>query len=344
MRSITTPRVGLGYRPGSAALLSAALAALGALLVLASLMLGYVDIAPVDVLRGAFGLADEGTNTIVQDLRLPRTLLALLVGAALGASGAVLQGLLLNPLAEPGVIGISASAGLGAVVVLYFGLTAVAPLALPIGGMLGAAAATAVLYLLAARHASTLTLILAGVAIGGLALALTSLAMNLSPNPWAVSEIVFWLLGSLRDRTFAEVTLAGPFILAGLAILLTSGRALEALALGEDAARSLGVSLARARAQAIIGTSLAVGASVAVAGAVGFVGLVVPHLLRPMVGYAPSRLILPSAIGGAALVLAADILVRLIAVGPELQLGVVTSLVGAPFFFYLILSMRGRLA
>ena len=323
--------------------LTLALTALIWLLVLVSLLTGYVDIGPWDVVRGALGLADEGTNTIVQELRLPRTLLALLIGAALGASGAVLQGLLLNPLAEPGVIGISSSASLGAVIVLYFGLTTLSPLALPIAGMLGAAAATALLYVLAARNASTLTLILAGVAIGGLAIALTSLAMNLSPNPWAVAEIVFWLLGSLRDRTFAEVTLAGPFIVAGLTLLLTAGRALEALTLGEDAARSLGVSLVGTRLRAIVGTSLAVGASVSVAGAVGFVGLVVPHLLRPLVGYAPSRLILPSALGGAALLLAADTLVRLIAVGPELQLGVVTSLIGAPFFFYLILQMRGRL-
>ena len=333
-----------GHRPHDAALLSAGLAGLALVLTLVSLRLGYVDIATVDVVRGAFGLADEGTNTIVQELRLPRTLLALLIGAALGAAGAVLQGLLLNPLAEPGVVGISASAGLGAVVVLYFGLVDLSAYALPVGGMVGAATATLVLYLLAARDAGTLTLILAGVAIGGLAIALTSLAMNLSPNPWAVNEIIFWLLGSLRDRTFTEVGLAAPFIIAGLVLLFTAGRALEALSLGEEAARTLGVSLARTRAQAIVGTSLAVGASVAVAGTIGFVGLVVPHLLRPLVGFAPSRLILPSALGGAALILAADILVRLIAVGPELQLGVVTSLIGAPFFFYLILKLRGRLA
>ena len=333
-----------GHRPHDAALLSAGLAGLALVLTLVSLRLGYVDIATVDVVRGAFGLADAGTNTIVQELRLPRTLLALLIGAALGAAGAVLQGLLLNPLAEPGVVGISASAGLGAVVVLYFGLVDLSAYALPVGGMVGAATATLVLYLLAARDAGTLTLILAGVAIGGLAIALTSLAMNLSPNPWAVNEIIFWLLGSLRDRTFTEVGLAAPFIIAGLVLLFTAGRALEALSLGEEAARTLGVSLARTRAQAIVGTSLAVGASVAVAGTIGFVGLVVPHLLRPLVGFAPSRLILPSALGGAALILAADILVRLIAVGPELQLGVVTSLIGAPFFFYLILKLRGRLS
>lgn len=329
------------HRPTLA--LAAALAALCVALALASLSIGYVPLSPAQVLRGLAGLADEATVTIVRELRLPRTLLALMVGAALGASGATLQGLLLNPLAEPGVVGVSASAGLGAVVVLYFGLMDLSPYALPAAGMAGAGLATAALLALAARGASTLTLILAGVAIGGLAISLTSLAMNLSPNPWAVSEIVFWLLGSLRDRTFAEVALAGPFIAAGLALLLGSGRALEALTLGEDAARSLGVPLGRARAQAILGVSLAVGAAVSVAGAIGFVGLVVPHLLRPLVGHAPARLIGPSALGGAALILAADMLVRLIAVGPELQLGVVTSLAGAPFFFWLVWRMRGRL-
>ena len=178
--------------------------------------------------------------------------------------------------------------------------------------------------------------------MGGLAISLTSLAMNLSPNPWAVNEMIFWLLGSIKDRTFQEVALAAPFIAVGLVLLLSSGRALEALALGEDTAQSLGVSLTMARAQNILGVSFSVGASVAVAGSVGFVGLVVPHLSRPFVRHAPARLIAPSALGGAALVLAADIFVRAIAVGPELQLGVVTSLIGAPFFFWLILQMQGR--
>lgn len=322
--------------------LSLALGALCLALGLVSLSTGYVDLGPGWVAWGLLGLGDEGTVMIVQELRAPRAILALMIGAGLGASGAALQGLLLNPLAEPGVVGISASASLGAVVVLYFGWMGISAYALPGAAMLGAALATTVLYALAARGASTLTLILAGVAVGGLAISLTSLAMNLSPNPWAVSEIVFWLLGSVRDRTFDEVGLAAPFVALGLGLLLTSGRALEALSLGEEAAASLGVSLGRARAQVVAGVSLSVGATVAVAGSVGFVGLVVPHLLRPLVGHAPARLLGPSALGGAALVLAADILVRAIAIGPELQLGVVTSLIGAPFFFWLILSMKGR--
>lgn len=326
----------------SAVPLSLALGALCAGLLILSLTLGYVEISPAQVIAGLFGRADPQIVTIVQELRLPRAALALMIGASLGLSGAALQGLFLNPLAEPGVIGVSSAAALGAVVMIYTGLAAVLPWALPAGGLGGAMAATLVLWLLAARGAGRLTLLLVGVAIGGLSISLISLTMNLSPNPWAISEIAFWLMGSLKDRTLADLGLAAPFVAAGSVLLALSGRGLEALTLGEDAARSLGVSLNRVRAQIVIGVSLCVGAGVAVAGTVGFVGLVVPHLLRPLVGHAPSRLLLPSALGGAALLLAADILVRLIAVGPELQLGIVTSLIGTPFFFALIFRLRDQ--
>ncbi|WP_346327362.1 iron ABC transporter permease [Iodidimonas sp. SYSU 1G8] len=305
-----------------------------------SLRFGYVPLPASDVLAGLLGSADEKIVTIIRDLRLPRTILALLIGAATGLAGAVLQSLLRNPLAEPSVVGITGGASLGAVIALYFGLSAVFPFALPLSALTGAAIATIVLYLVAARDSSTLTLILVGMAIGGISLSLISLAMNLSPNPWAVSEIIFWLLGSVRDRSFADVTLAAPFIVTGIAVLLTLGKPLDALSLGEEAAQSLGMDLTRVRVLAIVGTSLAVGASVAVAGTIGFVGLVVPHLLRPLVGQMPSRLLLPSALGGAALLAAADVVVRLITVGPELHLGIVTSLIGAPFFLYLILKTR----
>lgn len=309
-------------------------------LMLASLRIGYVVIPTNDLVAGAFGLADERTVTIVQQLRMPRMLLAVLLGASLGGAGAMLQGILHNPLAEPGTLGITGAASLGAVIAIYFGLMAIHPLLLPLCAMAGGAAATALLLVAARRRASTLTLILTGVGIGGVSVALTSLAMNLSPNPWAVSEIAMWLLGSVRDRTFAEVWLAAPFILVGMAMLLAAAPALNSLSLGEEAARSLGLDVQRTRWLAITGTSLAVGAGVAVAGSVGFVGLMVPHLLRPLVDHVPSRLVLPSMLGGAALVLAADILIRLIAVGPELQLGVLTSLIGTPFFLYLVHHLR----
>lgn len=310
------------------------------LLVLASLHLGAAPLGSADILVALMGQGDPRMVTIIQEIRLPRALLGILVGGALGLSGAALQGLLRNPLADPGIIGTSASAGLGAVVALYFGWALVFPWALPLSAMLCAAGGTVLLLAVAGRDAGTLTLILTGIAISSLAVALTSLAMNLSPNPFALSEIVLWLLGSLKDRSLDDVVLAAPFVLGGGLLMVAAGRGLDALTLGEDAAASLGVSLPRLRLQVVVGGALAVGAVVAAAGAVGFVGLVVPHLLRPWVRHRPAALLLPSALGGAVLVLAADLAVRLIPARSELMLGVLTSLVGAPFFLTLILKMR----
>ncbi|MEO0465548.1 MAG: iron ABC transporter permease [Pseudomonadota bacterium] len=281
----------------------------------------------------------DTASLILREIRLPRMILAVLVGATLGLSGAAMQGFLRNPLAEPGVIGVSAAAAFGAVVALYTGLSAVFALALPVAAISGALLAVIVLQLLAGRQ-STLTLILAGVAISSLFGALTSLALNLSPNPFAAFEVMFWMLGSLTDRSLMHVQLAAPFILAGWLILAFSARSLDALSLGEEAAASLGVNISRSRSLVVFGTALCVGAAVAVSGVIGFVGLVVPHLLRPLVGHKPSRLLLSSALGGAAIVLFADILVRLITPGTELKLGVVTALLGAPFFLYLVLYAR----
>ncbi|MEQ8504220.1 MAG: iron chelate uptake ABC transporter family permease subunit [Rhodospirillales bacterium] len=279
---------------------------------------------------------------ILRELRLPRALLALAIGGALGMAGAALQGLLRNPLAEPGLIGVSGSAALGAVITFYSGLSVTFALALPVGGIIGAGLSVVVLYALAGRDPSILTLILAGVAINALAGALTTLALNLSPNPYAAFEVFFWLLGSLADRSLDHVALAGPFILAGMGLLATTGRGLDALTLGEDVAVSLGIGLRGLQARIIIGTALAVGASVAVAGVIGFVGLVVPHLLRPFVSHRPGRLLFASALGGACLTLAADTAVRFAKDGPELQLGVLTALIGAPFFLLLVLRTRGE--
>ena len=306
-----------------------------------SLAVGPSGVSLTTAVSDLWNHHDTTAVVILADIRLPRALLGLLTGATLGLSGAALQGLLRNPLAEPGVIGISASAALGAVLVFYTGLAAAADWALPAGGMIGAALAVAGLYALSGRQAGTLTLILAGIAIGALANAVISLALSLSPNPFALSEIVFWLLGSLADRSLGQVALTAPFMLAGWMLLLPTGRGLEALALGEDTARSLGVNLERLRLQVIAGTALCVGASVAVCGAIGFVGLVVPHLLRPLVGHNPGRLLTASALGGAVLTLAADIVVRILPTGgQELKLGVVTALIGAPFFLALVLRSR----
>jgi iron complex transport system permease protein len=278
---------------------------------------------------------------VMQEIRLPRALLGLMTGAALGLSGAAMQGYLRNPLAEPGLIGVSASAALGAVLALQSGLAGLFALALPLSALAGAGVAVLLILGLAGPRGGALALILAGVAISALAAALTSLVLNLSPNPFAAMEIVYWMMGSLADRSMDHVWLAAPFMLLGLVMLLSLGRSIDALTLGEDAAASMGVNLARLRLVLIGGTALAVGASVSVAGSIGFVGLVVPHVLRPLVGAQPSRLLPASALGGAAVVLAADIAVRLIAPDQDLKLGVLTALIGAPFFLHLIWRLRG---
>ncbi|MEM9234240.1 MAG: iron ABC transporter permease [Pseudomonadota bacterium] len=306
---------------------------------IASLMMGPAA-AGLGALFGSLTGGDADTAVLImREIRLPRALLAILVGGSLGLAGAALQGFLRNPLAEPGVIGVSGAASLGAVIALYFGLSTVFGLALPLMAIVGALIAAAILHVLAGRQ-SVLTLILAGVALSSLTGALTALALNLSPNPFAAFEIIFWMLGSLSDRSMTHVHLAAPFILAGWVMLLLVAPSLDALSLGEDTATSMGVNLSRTRIAVIGGTALCVGAATAVSGVIGFVGLVVPHLLRSFVGHKPSRLLPVSALGGALVLLIADILVRLITPGTELKLGVVTALVGAPFFLWLVLKSR----
>jgi iron complex transport system permease protein len=251
-----------------------------------------------------------------------------------------LQGVLRNPLADPGLIGVSASAALGAVLAIQTGVAAAAWVGLPAMALAGAALGVGLVLLLAGPRGGSLTLILAGIAVSALAGALTSLVLNLSPNPFAASEIVFWMMGSLADRSMDHLWLALPPVAAGAAVLLRLAPALDALTLGEDAAASLGVRLGRLRLGVVAGTALVVGGTTAVAGAIGFVGLVVPHLLRPLVGARPGRLLLASALGGAALVLAADLAVRVVLPGRDLKLGVLTALVGAPVFLHLIWRSR----
>lgn len=321
-------------------LLLALLALAMAALFVVSVAIGY---APFDM---AVALGDllAGRATlpalILADLRLPRALMGVLTGFTLGLAGAALQGLLRNPLAEPGVIGVSSAAAFGAVLVFYSGLAGAFTLALPLGGIAGALVATVLLYALVGRGAGTTTLVLAGVAISAFAGALTALALNLSPNPYAVVEITFWLMGSLTDRSMDHVLLALPLMAVGWALLLSSARALDGLSLGDDTATSMGFDLKRLRLKLVTGTALSVGAAVAVTGAIGFIGLVVPHVLRPLVGHRPGRLLLASGFGGAVLLLLADIAVRLIAIQPELKLGVLTAVVGAPFLFSLIYRLR----
>ncbi len=322
----------------------AVLAVLLVVLFFASLFTGRVWLPPGELLGSGTGSGAEIAQTelarlILVELRLPRALLGLLVGASLGLCGAVLQGLTRNPLAEPGLLGISSGAALGAVIAIYTGLALRVPLATPLLGLTGAFL-TSLLTLALGRGGGMLVLILAGSSISGVMLAGTALALNLAPNPYAAYEISQWLLGSLADKSWDQLALAGPFMVLGCALLFGTGRALDALALGELQARSLGIDLPRLRLRIIAGTALAVGAATSITGAIGFIGLVAPHLVRHLVGYEPRRVLIPATLCGGAVLLAADIGTRLLPLDQELKLGVVTGLVGAPFFIALVLRLK----
>ena len=322
-------------RPVLLALLLALLAAL-----LLSLLAGKVWVPP-SVLFAPLA-ADDPRGLIILELRLPRTLLAALIGAGLGLSGAVMQGYLRNPLADPGLFGVSASAALGAVLSFYLGAAAMV-WALPVLALAGAGVAMALLVLLVGRSGSLLLFTLAGVIISTLAGALTALAISLAPTPFATAQIITWLMGALTDRSWQDVKLALPLIALGSLILAMTARPLDALTLGDVAARSMGVDTQRLQRLVVLGVGLCVGASVATAGVIGFVGLIVPHLVRPLAGHRPSAVLLPSALAGALLLLLADSLVRVALLESELRLGIAMSLLGAPFFLWLMFRLRRRL-
>jgi len=310
------------------------------LLFILSLGVGPAELGFRESFHGLFADGGEAAAIIMREIRLPRALLGLMIGFTLGLSGAVLQGFLRNPLAEPGIIGVSSTAAFGAVLVFYSGLAGNALYALPAGALLGALIAVIALLALSARGGSTLTLILAGVALSSLSGALTSLVLNLSPNPFAAYEIIFWLLGALKDRSMDHVWIAAPLMVIGWLLIAASARAIDALSLGEEAAASMGIHMPRARLLIVAGVALGVGAATAVAGTIGFIGLVVPHLIRPLTNRMPSALLLPSALGGAALLLASDVAVRVILPAGELNVGVLTALIGAPFFLWLVARAR----
>ncbi len=320
-----------------------ALVVLVLLLALVSLGTGPVRLSPLTVIDALFGGGSDVQQVIVQEIRLPRTILGFAIGAILGLSGAALQGLLRNPLASPSLFGAPQSAAFGAVLVIAFGLADVRSYALPVAAILAAFASVFVLLAIAGRNAGLLILILAGLAISSLAGAATALVMNLSGNPFIVLEIAFWLLGSLEDRSFRHVALALPFIVAGAILLWSQRNAFRALSLGEETAQSLGVNVGRLRLAVILGTAFGVGGAVAVTGTIGFIGLVAPHLMRPLIGHDPARLLVPSALTGAALLLAADIAVRIIPSSSDIKVGVLTSIIGVPFFLYLIMRERRAL-
>lgn len=302
---------------------------------LLSLTAGKVWIAPTD------WFSDTANGWIIAELRLPRAILGLSIGAVLGLSGAVLQGYLRNPLADPTVVGVSSSAALGGVTAIFLGLT-VYPLGLFVCAMIGAALAMLLLAAMAGRSGGPLGFILAGMVLSTLAGSLTAFLISIAPNPFAASEIIAWLMGALTDRGMDDVIHALPFMAVGGAILLGTGPALDALTLGEDGARSLGFNAARERWMIVAGVGLAVGASVAVSGVVGFVGLIVPHFIRSLIGERPSSILFPSALGGAILTLTADSLVRLTPGAAEVRLGIAMAVLGAPFFFLLLTRIRSR--
>src|ERR1700730_14008985 len=304
-----------------------------------SLLAGRVWLPVGEVWQGLWSPDANLAATIITQLRLPRAILALAVGAALGLSGAVLQGLTRNPLAEPGLLGVSAGAALGAVIAIYFGLATHFATAAPLLGLLGALLASLLTFALGSGG-GTITLVLAGAAVSALAAAGISLALNLAPNPYAAYEIMTWLMGSLADRSWAQVFLVTPFILLGCMMLLFTARGIDALTLGEAQAQSLGVDLRRLYILAVSGTALAVGASTAVTGVVGFIGPFAPHWVPPWMGHQPSRILLPAALSGALLLLFADVATRLIHIGTEMKLGVLASLIGTPVFFCLVVRLR----
>jgi iron complex transport system permease protein len=321
-----------------------ALAALVALLFITSLAVGPVKLSLADVLAAFTGPAASPSRIIVMEIRLPRAILALAIGCILGLSGASMQGLLRNPLSAPSLFGAPQSAAFAAVATISLGLNDTLSWGLPVAAITGAFLSVFLLIAVAGRDASLLLLILAGLAVSSLAGAGTALAMNLAANPFAALEIAFWLLGSLEDRSMRHVTLALPFILPAGLLLYSQRGAFRALSLGEEAAESLGVNVEALRLSVIIGVALGVGASVAVAGSIAFIGLVAPHLMRPLVNHDPARLLLPAGLAGSALLLAADIAVRIIPASSDIKVGVLTSIIGVPFFLYLILRQRKSLA
>jgi iron complex transport system permease protein len=310
------------------------------LALLAACFLGSTPMSLARVLAAIAGQSSVADSIVILQIRLPRAIAAFSVGAALGVSGAALQGLLRNPLAEPGVLGVTATASLSATFALYYGLAATSPFLLPVYAIVGALAATALLAAAATRIKSVVTLILIGVGLSSFSAALMSLLLNLAPNPFSLADMMNWLLGSVANRSFEDLQTSLPFIAAGLAILFATRRGLSVLTLGEEAASGVGLDLNRQRIAVVLGAGLATGAAVALAGAIGFVGIVAPHIVRPFVDHDPARSLLPSALLAGIILVLADIAVRLLPTTTELKLGVVAALIGAPAFIWIAMQRR----
>lgn len=292
------------------------------------------------IVMALLGEGEVGDRIVVWTIRIPRALAAFLVGASLGVSGAALQGLLRNPLAEPGVLGVSAFGSVAGIASISFGIVTISPIVLPLAVIAGALMATALVAFAAIWTRSVVTLILIGVGASSFAGAVTSLLVNFAPNPFSLTEMMNWVLGSVANRSLDDIGLVLPFMWIGFAILLLTSRGLSALNLGEEAAHSVGLNLLRQRILTVSGAGIATGASVALAGAIGFVGIVAPHLVRPFVGYDPSRTLIPSALLGGSMLVLADIAIRLLPSTNELKLGVVVAIIGAPIFILVVLKRR----
>jgi iron complex transport system permease protein len=295
-----------------------------------SVALGEVQLTAAQYVAAVQAPASAPAD-ILWGVRAPRAVAAAVVGAALGLAGAVMQGLLRNPLAEPGVLGVSAGGGLGAALCIALGV-AVLPGAIEASALVGALAAGALVVIAAARFREPETLILFGVALSAFAGALTALVFNLSPSPITASEILSWLMGSVANRDWSDIAVAlGPMAL-GAGLCIYAARGLVMMTLGQETAALSGLPMARLRAAAVAGSSLLTGAAVAMSGVIGFVGLAAPHLVRAGVRNDPARILLPSALAGASLVVAADLIGRIVPTEIELKLGVLTALFGAPLF------------
>lgn len=294
----------------------------------------------LNLLLGPAGLTSN--PLILLDVRLPRILMAILAGACLGVSGAAIQSLLRNPLAEPGLLGVSSWAALGAIACFYFISSNQSGLIMPIGGLVGALFSVILLFILSHKSHSILTVILAGLVSSSLAGALISLALNLAPNPWVLGEMVEWLFGTLKRADMQKIIYATPFAVLGLSLLFSTRKQLDVLSLGEPVAASLGVNLRWLYIKLAIGIALSVGVVTAFCGAIGFIGLMVPHLVRPLAKNKPSMVMVYSLFAGILIMLAADLLVRIIPTRNELYIGVVMALIGFPFFLQLLLKQRKK--
>jgi iron complex transport system permease protein len=302
-----------------------------------SVSFGSVALPLHDIAQAFAGKATQEVSVIIWEIRLPRALAALVVGGALGASGAALQGLLRNPLAEPGVLGVSASASLCATIAIFWGLTALSPWVLPGAAIAGAIVATFILAALAPRMGSVVTLILIGVGLSAVTGALMMLLLNLAPNPFSLADMINWTMGSVANRSLVDLGFAAPFWIVGFGVLLGVRHQLVTLGFGEETAQALGVDTTRLRAWVVLGAGLMTGAGVSLAGAIGFVGLIAPHLVRPFVGHDPGRALIPSALLGGLLLMIADVISRLIQTQQELKLGVIVAFIGAPLFVAIVM-------